>query len=77
MILLRRPGRETAHLDPRHEAARLQLLIYGLMVHLATTTTPRRDAAKWAEAILDEHFAALATHPALPQKPDPALRPQG
>jgi AcrR family transcriptional regulator len=55
-----------AHLNPEHEATRLQLLIYGLMVHLATTTTPPRHLAKWAQAILDEHIATLvaATAPA-------------
>ena len=39
-------------------------LIYGLMVELATTTTPRRHLANWAQAILDEHIAALAAAPA-------------
>ena len=53
-----------AHLNPEHEATRLQLLIYGLMVHLATTTTPPRHAAKWAQAVLDEHIAALVAAPA-------------
>ena len=59
-------GELPAHLDPEHEAIRLQLLIYGLMVELATTTTPRRHLAKWAQAILDEHIAALAAAPAPP-----------
>jgi AcrR family transcriptional regulator len=53
-----------AHLNPEHEATRLQLLIYGLTVHLATTTTPRRHLTKWAQAILDEHIAGLAAAPA-------------
>ena len=57
-------GELPAHLDPAHEAIRLQLLIYGLMVELATTTTPRRHLANWAQAILDEHIAALAAAPA-------------
>jgi hypothetical protein len=57
-------GELPAHLDPGHEATRLQLLIYGLMVELATTTTPRRHLAQWAPAILDEHLAALAAAPA-------------
>jgi hypothetical protein len=52
-------GELPAHLDPGHEAIRLQLLTYGLMVHLATTTPPRHLAI-WAHAILDEHLAALA-----------------
>jgi hypothetical protein len=30
------------------------------MVHLATTATPPRHLATWAQAILDEHLAALA-----------------
>src|SRR6516162_2227148 len=59
-------GELPAHLDPEYEAIRLQLLIYGLMVELATTTTPRRHLAKWAQAILDEHIAALAALPAPP-----------
>ena len=54
-------GQLPAHLDPGHEATRLQLLIYGLMVELATTTTPRRHLASWARAILDDHLAALTT----------------
>src|SRR6516225_7395879 len=41
-------GELPAHLDPGHEAIRLQLLIFGLMVELATTTTPRPHLAKWA-----------------------------
>ena len=56
-------GELPARLDPRHEAIRLQLLIYGLMVELATTTTPPRRLARWAQAILDEHIAALAAAP--------------
>ena len=68
-------GELPAHLDPGHEATRLQLLIYGLMVELATTTTPRRHLATWAQAILDEHLAALAATPApAPQRYAPARR---
>ena len=66
-------GELPAHLDPGHEATRLQLLIYGLMVELATTTTPRRHLAKWAKAILDEHIAALAAAPGpAPERHPPA-----
>ena len=66
-------GELPAHLDPGHEAIRLQLLIYGLMVELATTTTPRRHLAKWAQAILDEHIAALAAASApAPERHAPA-----
>jgi AcrR family transcriptional regulator len=62
-----------AHLDPEHEAIRLQLLIYGLMVELATTTTDQRQLATWAQAILDDHFAALAAAPPpAPQRHVPA-----
>ena len=69
-------GELPAHLDPGHEATRLQLLIYGLMVELATTTTPRPHLAKWARAILDEHIAALAAAPASPPEHHaPARRP--
>src|SRR5262249_45708912 len=68
-------GELPAHLDPGHEAIRLQLLIYGLMVELATTTTPRRHLATWAQAILDEHLAALAAAPApTPARHAPARR---
>jgi hypothetical protein len=68
-------GELPAHLDPGHEATRLQLLIYGLMVELATTTTPRRHLATWAQAILDEHIAALAAAPApAPERHAPARR---
>ena len=70
-------GELPAHLDPGHEATRLQLLIYGLMVELATTTTttPRRHLASWAQAILDEHLAALTAAAAPPpQRHDPARR---
>jgi hypothetical protein len=68
-------GELPAHLDPGHEAIRLQLLIYGLMVELATTT-PRRHLAKWAQAFLDEHIAALAAAPAQPaERHTPARRP--
>ena len=68
-------GELPAHLDPGHEAIRLQLLIYGLMVELATTTTPPRHLAKWAQAILDEHIAALAATPApAPERHVPARR---
>jgi len=68
-------GELPAHLDPGHEAIRLQLLIYGLMVELATTTTTRRHLAKWAQAILDEHIAALAAAPApAPERHAPAGR---
>jgi len=47
------------------------------MVELATTTTtPRRHMAKWAQAILDEHIAALAARPAPgPERATPARRP--
>jgi len=66
-------GELPAHLDPGHEAIRLQLLIFGLMVELATTTTPRRHLATWAQAILDDHIAALAAAPAPgPQRHVPA-----
>ena len=69
-------GQLPAHLDPGHEATRLQLLIYGLMVELATTTTPRRHLATWAQAILDEHLAALTAAPApAPERATPARRP--
>ena len=67
-------GELPTHLDPGHEATRLQLLIYGLMVELATTTTPRRHLAKWAQAILDEHIAALAAAPAPPPERNPPAR---
>jgi hypothetical protein len=68
-------GELPAHLDPGHEATRLQLLIYGLMIELATTTTPRRHLAQWAQAILDEHLAALAaTSAPAPQRHAPARR---
>jgi BetI-type transcriptional repressor, C-terminal len=56
-------GELPARLDPGHEAIRLQLLIYGPMVELATTTTPPRRLARWAQAILDEHLAAVAAAP--------------
>jgi len=59
-------GELPAHLDPGHEAIRLQLLIFGLMVELATTTTDQRHLATWAQAILDEHLAALAAAPTPP-----------
>src|SRR6516162_5869244 len=69
-------GELPAHLDPGHEAIRLQLLIFGLMVELATTTTPRRHLATWAQAILDEHLAALTALPApAPERATPARRP--
>jgi hypothetical protein len=68
-------GELPAHLDPGHEAIRLQLLIYGLMVELATTTTPPWHLAQWAQAILDEHIAALAATPApAPERHVPARR---
>src|SRR6516162_11895 len=68
-------GELPAHLDPGHEAIRLQLLMFGLMVELATTTTDRRHLATWAQAILDEHLAALAAAPAPPpQRHAPARR---
>jgi hypothetical protein len=53
-------GELPARLDPSREATRLQLLIYGLMVDLATTNAPRPDPSQWAQAIVDEHIAALA-----------------
>jgi len=69
-------GQLPAHLDPGHEAIRLQLLIFGLMVELATTTTDPRHLATWAQAILDEHLAALAAAPApSPERATPARRP--
>jgi len=45
------------------------------MVELATTTTPRRHLATWAQTILDEHLAALAAAPApAPERHAPARR---
>ena len=69
-------GELPAHLDPGHEATRLALLIYGLMVELATTATPRRHLAKWARAILDEHIASLPATPP-PAHADTALQQPG
>ncbi|MGB9280301.1 MAG: TetR/AcrR family transcriptional regulator [Pseudonocardiaceae bacterium] len=54
-------GELPAHLDAEHEAARLRLLLDGLAVQLVTT--PRQTSTKWALAVLDDHFAALAASP--------------
>jgi BetI-type transcriptional repressor, C-terminal len=51
-------GELPAHLDSEDEAARLRLLLDGLRLQLVTT--PRRTSAKWALAVLDDHFSALA-----------------
>ncbi len=55
-------GELPPHLDPEHEAARLRLLVDGLVVQLVTT--PRRTSASWALTILAEHLAALTASPA-------------
>lgn len=51
-------GELPAHLDAEHEAARLRVLLDGLRLQLITT--PRHAPARWAQAILDDHFTALA-----------------
>ena len=55
-------GELPAHLDAEHEAARLRVLLDGLRVQLVTT--PRHTSARWALAVLDDHFSALAAAPA-------------
>src|ERR1700729_320810 len=61
-------GELPADLDAEHEAARLRVLLDGLRVQLITT--PRQTSAKWALAILDDHFAALAASPAAARRPE-------
>jgi AcrR family transcriptional regulator len=51
-------GELPADLDAEHEAARLRVLLDGLRLQLITT--PRHTPAKWALAVLDNHFATLA-----------------
>jgi AcrR family transcriptional regulator len=51
-------GELPAHLDAEEEAARLRLLLDGLRLQLITT--PRHTSARWARAVLDGHFTALA-----------------
>jgi AcrR family transcriptional regulator len=51
-------GELPAHLDAEHEAARLRVLLDGLRLQLITT--PLHTPAKWALAVLDDHFTALA-----------------
>ena len=51
-------GELPSHLDAEHEAARLRLLLDGLRLQLLTI--PRYTPVKWALAILDDHFSALA-----------------
>jgi AcrR family transcriptional regulator len=55
-------GELPAHLDAEEEAARLRLLLDGLRLQLITT--PQHTSARWALAVLDDHFTALAArHP--------------
>ncbi len=54
-------GELPAHLDDKHEAARLRVLLDGLRLQLITT--PRQTSARWALAVLDDHLTALATSP--------------
>jgi AcrR family transcriptional regulator len=56
-----RAGELPARLDAEHEAARLRVLLDGLLVQLVTT--PRQTSAEWALAVLDDHLAALAAQP--------------
>jgi AcrR family transcriptional regulator len=65
-------GELLAHLDAEHEAARLRLLLDGLAIQLVTT--PRQTSTKWALAVLDDHFAALAASPAPAQVPTTPTR---
>jgi AcrR family transcriptional regulator len=51
-------GELPAHLDAEDEAERLRVLLDGLRLQLITT--PRRTSARWALAVLDDHFAALS-----------------
>jgi AcrR family transcriptional regulator len=65
-------GELPAHLDAEDEAERLRVLLDGL--RLQFVTTPRRTSARWALAVLDDYFAALAAAPAaagLRQDPAP------
>jgi AcrR family transcriptional regulator len=55
-------GELPEHIDAGQEAARLRVLLDGLRLQLVTT--PRQTSAKWALAVLDEHFAALAARTA-------------
>jgi AcrR family transcriptional regulator len=55
-------GELPSHVDAEYEATRLRLLLDGLALHLVTT--PQRSSARWALAILDDYFAALAAAPA-------------
>jgi AcrR family transcriptional regulator len=54
-----RAGELPAGLDAEEEAERLRVLLDGLRLQLITT--PQRTSAQWALAVLDDHFAALAT----------------
>jgi non-ribosomal peptide synthetase component F len=55
-------GELAADLDPEHEAARLRVLLDGLRLQLITTS--QQTKADWAQTVLDDHLAALATrHP--------------
>jgi AcrR family transcriptional regulator len=56
-----RAGELPARLDAEHEAARLRVLLDGLLVQLVTT--PRQTSAEWALTVLDDHLAALAAQP--------------
>ena len=51
-------GELPAHVDAEEEAARLRLLLDGLRLQLITT--PLHTTAEWAQAVLDDHFTALA-----------------
>jgi AcrR family transcriptional regulator len=64
-------GELPVHLDAEDEAERLRVLLDGLRLQLITT--PRRTSARWALAVLDDHFAALAAAPATAgHRQDPA-----
>ena len=60
-----RAGELPAHLDAEQEAARLRVLLDGLSIELVTS--PRHTSAEWAEAVLDDYLAALATAGRSPQ----------
>jgi AcrR family transcriptional regulator len=53
-----RAGELPAGLDAEDEGERLRVLLDGLRLQLLTT--PRRTSVKWALAVLDDHFTALA-----------------
>jgi AcrR family transcriptional regulator len=68
-------GELPADLDAEEEAERLRVLLDGLRLQLITI--PRRTPATWALAVLDDHFAALASGPAGPLDPRDLTRHPG